>query len=343
MTAPFSSERSPLTAPGRQIVISTLHTSPSKGTQSHIAHIPVLKEEAISYLLTDRSGIYVDCTLGAGGHAEALLQTMSPPGILIGIDRDQRAIANFRQQERCWPCQVILFHTRYALLGDLLGPQNIRQVDGVLFDLGVASFQIDDPERGFSYRQDGPLDMRMDSSQKMTARVVINEYGEDDLARVIRDYGQERRWRRIARAIVRARGRHPVTTTQQLAGIIRAVVPEFQAIKSLSRCFQALRIEVNRELEELRAGLEAAVDVLKPGGRLVVICYQSLEDRVVKELFARLTGVCQCPKGLPQCVCGARKILQVLTGKAIRPTSQEAKRNSRARSARLRAAEKVLL
>jgi 16S rRNA (cytosine1402-N4)-methyltransferase len=312
------------------------------GTHSHIAHMPVMKEETVSYLLTDPSGIYLDCTLGAGGHAKALLQGMNPQGRLIGIDRDEFAIANFQRQVKRWPCEIHLFHSRYSLMADLLGSQSISQVDGVLFDLGIASFQIDNPERGFSYLHDGPLDMRMDSAQGITASMVVNEYGEGDLAIVIRDYGEERRWRRIARAIVQARARSPIETTTQLAEIITGVVPEPQAIKSLSRCFQALRIEVNQELAELRAGLAAAVDVLKLGGRLVVICYQSLEDRAVKEIFARLRGVCQCPKGLPQCVCDAQKVIKVLTPKIVRPTAREIESNSRARSARLRAAEKIV-
>lgn len=311
------------------------------GTHSHTDHIPVLKEEMVNYLLTDLSGIYVDCTLGAGGHAEALLQAISPQGKLIGIDCDQRAIANFRRRVAHWPSKVALFHSRYALLGDLLASQGISQVDGVLFDLGLASFQIDEPQRGFSYLHDGPLDMRLDSSQAITAKFVVNEYDQEKLARMIRDYGQERSWRRVARAIVRVREKNPIQTTLQLADIVRGVVPGPLAIKSLSRVFQAIRIEVNDELEELRAGLEAAVGLLKLRGRLVVICYQSLEDRMVKELFARLSGLCQCPQGLPKCVCGARKILKVLTRKAVRPTVQEIERNPRARSARLRAAEKI--
>jgi len=311
------------------------------GKHSPLAHTPIMKEETVSYLLTDLSGIYVDCTLGAGGHTEAILKALNPQGRLIGIDRDQRAITNFRRHFARYLSRVTLFHSRHALLGDLLKGEGIFHVHGVLFDLGLASFQIDEPGRGFSYLHDGPLDMRVDSSQHITAETVVNEYGEGDLARVIREYGEEPSWRRVARAIVRARLRGSIETTFQLAEIVRRNIPRAHVIKSLSRVFQAIRVEVNGELEELRQGLEVAVAFLKPGGRLVVICYQSLEDRAVKSLFWRLSGVCQCPKNLPQCVCSPRKDLQVLTRRAVRPTAQERERNPRARSARLRAAQKM--
>ncbi len=307
----------------------------------HLSHKPVLEAETVNYLITDRSGIYVDCTLGAGGHAAAILRTLNAKGWLVGIDRDERAIANFQRLSSQWPSRVSLFHSRFSLLGDLLPANDVYQVDGVLFDLGLASFQIDDPERGFSYLQDGPLDMRMDSSQLITARMVVNEYGEEDLAGVIRNHGQERHWRRMARAITRARERMPIETTAQLAEIVRGTVPYSQAIKSLSRVFQAIRIEVNQELDELHAALEASVELLKAGGRLVVLCYQSLEDRAVKEVFARFSGICRCPKELPQCVCGSRRMLHLLTKRAVQPTVEEIRDNPRARSARLRAAQKI--
>jgi 16S rRNA (cytosine1402-N4)-methyltransferase len=303
--------------------------------------MPVMVKETMGYLLTDLSGTYVDCTLGAGGHAAAILQSLNREGELIGIDRDERAIANFQRQLKRWPSRVILLHSRYALLGELLKNQDVVQVDGVLFDLGLASFQIDEPERGFSYLRDGPLDMRMDSNQKITAEFVVNAYDERTLGEVVRDYGEERHWRRVARAIVRARKHGPIESTLQLADIITGVIPKPQVIKSLSRCFQALRVHINRELDELRAGLDAAVSFLKPGSRLVVICYQSLEDRVVKELFAMHSGICQCPKDLPQCICGAQKVLQVLNRRAIRPSAKEIEDNPRARSARLRVAQKI--
>ncbi|MCK4272916.1 16S rRNA (cytosine(1402)-N(4))-methyltransferase RsmH [bacterium] len=315
--------------------------SPSPEKHSYLTHTAVMANEVVSYLLTDLSGIYVDCTLGAGGHAMAILRAMTAEGRFIGIDRDKRAIVHFQQCSERWSSRITLFHSPYALLGDLLRSRDVRQVDGVLFDLGVASFQIDEPERGFSYLQDGPLDMRMDTSQRTTARLIVNEYGERALASMIRDNGGESRWRKIARAIIRARERASIETTLQLADIIRRTVPGPQAIKSLARVFQAIRIQVNGELEEFPAGLKTAVEFLKPGGRLVILCYQSLEDRAVKELFARFSGVCQCPKDFPQCVCGARKVLKVLTRRAVRPTVQEVERNSRARGARLRAAQKI--
>jgi len=323
------------------VMTTSLCTSPSMESHSILAHMPVMVKETMGYLLTDLSGIYVDCTLGAGGHAAAILQSLNPEGELIGIDRDQLAIANFQRQLKRWPSRVILLHSRYALLGELLQSQDIGQVDGVLFDLGLASFQIDEPERGFSYLRDGPLDMRLDSNQKITAEFVINDYDERTLAALIRDYGEERHWRRVARAIVRARKDGPIESTLQLADIIAGIIPKPQVIKSLSRCFQALRVHINQELDELRAGLDAAVNYLKPGGRVVVICYQSLEDKVVKELFARYSGICQCPKDLPQCTCGVQKVLRVLNRRAIQPTAKEIEANPRARSARLRVAQKI--
>jgi len=314
--------------------------SPSEEKNTFLIHLPVMTEETLRYLLTDRSGIYVDCTLGAGGHAMAILQALSPGGRFIGIDRDKLSVDDFRRRSGRWSSKIILFHAAYSSLQDLLSSQNIRSVDGVVFDLGLASFQIDDPRRGFSYLQNGPLDMRVDTAQSKTARQVANEYDETSLGSVIRNYGQERRWRQIARAIVQARTSEAIDSTGQLAEIIKKIVPGPAVMKTLARTFQSIRVEVNRELEELQLGLPAAVAALKPGGRLVVICYQSLEDRLVKEVYSRLSGVCQCPRELPKCTCGAKKIIRVMNKRALRPRAQEIVNNPRARSARLRAVEK---
>jgi 16S rRNA (cytosine1402-N4)-methyltransferase len=309
--------------------------------QSNFFHLPVMAEEVVNYLLTNSSGIYVDATLGGGGHAERLLHSLDPHARLIGIDRDEMAINHVRKLSMNRDPRVSICHSPFSRLKDVLISMNIDRIGGILFDLGLASFQIDDPRRGFSYLQDGPLDMRMNIAEGATAGEIVNEYSEERLARVIREYGQERRWRRIAGTIVRERKRNSIERTSQLADIIRSVIPKQSAIKSLARVFQALRIEVNRELEELRRGLEAAVDLLETEGRLVVLCYQSLEDRVVKEIFQRRSGVCQCPKDLPHCICGARTELQILTKKALRPSAKELSQNPRARSARLRAARRL--
>jgi 16S rRNA (cytosine1402-N4)-methyltransferase len=309
--------------------------------QSDLIHQPVMYEEAVHYLFTDRSGVYVDATFGAGGHAGRLLQSLGQQGRLIGIDRDERAVENFPRLPMSRDQRVEMVHARFSRLEQVLTSRDINQISGILFDLGLASFQIDERRRGFSYLQDGPLDMRMDVSTQQTASQIVNRCSEDRLAEIIREYGQERRWRRIAGAIIRERQKEPITGTARLAGIIRSVVPPKQAVKSLARVFQAIRIVVNDELEELRRGLDTAVRFLTSGGRLVVICYQSLEDRIVKEAFQYYSGVCRCPKDLPQCVCGAHPVIEVLTRKAVRPSARERTGNPRARSARLRAARKL--
>ncbi len=309
--------------------------------QSDLIHCPVMAEETVKYLLTDLSGIYVDATFGAGGHAGRLLQTLGGRGQLIGVDRDKRAVDHFRRLPISRDPRVSVVHSPFSQLKEILFSKDISQVSGVLFDLGMASFQIDDARRGFSYLHDGPLDMRMDTSNGRTAGDIVNEYDQEKLGGLIREYGQERRWRRIAGVIVRERAKGPIESTARLADIIRSAIPRHLAVKSLARVFQALRIEINEELEELRQGLEAAVELLKTEGRLVVLCYQSLEDRIVKEVFGRFSGVCRCPKDLPQCVCGARPVIQILTRKAVRPSAREVAQNPRARSARLRAARKL--
>ena len=323
-------------------MMATSCTAPSfQQTQSDLIHHPVMAEESVHYLFTDSSGIYVDATFGAGGHSSRLLSSLSPQGRLIGIDRDQRAIDHFHRLPMSRDSRVTLVCAHFSRLDEILSSRDIDQVSGILFDLGLASFQIDDPGRGFSYLQDGPLDMRMDRSTVLTAEQIINRYSEDQLAELIRDYGQERRWRRIAGAIVRERQKQPIESTARLADIVRSAVPHNLAVKSLARVFQSLRIKINDELEELRRGLETAVRFLTAGGRLVVLCYQSLEDRIVKEAFQYFSGVCRCPKDLPRCVCGAYPVLEILTRKAVRPTARELADNPRARSARLRAARKL--
>jgi len=309
--------------------------------QSDLIHHPVMAEEAVSYLFTDPSGIYIDATFGAGGHAGRLLRSLGPQGRLIGIDRDEWAVDHFSRLPMSRDPRVTVVRSNFSRLEEILSSRDIDQISGILFDLGLASFQIDDPRRGFSYLQDGPLDMRMDTSTGLTAAQIINSCSEDRLAELIREYGQERRWRRIAGALAGERQKRPIESTIRLADIIRSVVPPNMVVKSLARVFQSLRIVVNDELEELRRGLDTAVRVLTDEGRLVVLCYQSLEDRIVKEAFQYFSGVCRCPRNLPRCVCGAHPIVEILTRRAVRPSAEELTDNPRARSARLRAARKL--
>jgi 16S rRNA (cytosine1402-N4)-methyltransferase len=323
-------------------MMATSCTAPSfQQTQSDLIHHPVMAEEAVQYLLTDPSGVYVDATFGAGGHAGRLLRSLGPQGRLIGIDRDERAVDYFHRQPISRDPRVTVVCAPFSRLEEILFSREIEQVSGIFFDLGLASFQIDDPRRGFSYLQDGPLDMRMDTSAGPTAEQIVNGYSEDQLAELIREYGQERRWRRIAGAIVRERQKEPITRTVRLADIVRSAVPRNLVVKSLARVFQSFRVLVNDELEELRRGLDTAVRFLAAEGRLVVLCYQSLEDRIVKEAFRFFSGVCRCPKDLPRCICGAYPVIEILTRKAVRPSAQELVDNPRARSARLRAARKL--
>jgi len=323
-------------------MLATSCTAPSfQQKQSDLLHHPVMAEETVRYLFTDPSGVYVDATFGAGGHADRLLRMLGPQGRLIGIDRDERAVDHFHRLPMSRDPRVTVVRSRFSRLEEILSSRDIDQVCGVLFDLGLASFQIDDPRRGFSYSQDGPLDMRMDTSTSLTAEQIINSYSEDRLAELIREYGQERRWRRIAAAIARERQKSPITDTARLADIVRSAGPSHLVVKSLARVFQSFRILVNDELEELRQGLDAAVRFLATEGRLVVLCYQSLEDRIVKQAFQYFAGVCRCPKDLPRCVCGAHAVIEIVTRKAVRPSARELADNSRARSARLRAARKL--
>jgi 16S rRNA (cytosine1402-N4)-methyltransferase len=299
--------------------------------------------EVTHYLSPHPGSIVVDCTLGGAGHAATIASAIAPDGLLIGIDQDEAALAaaaTLRLGQ-----QTTLLKGNFGELDDLLTQTRVPYVDGFLFDLGVSSPQLDFAERGFSYQVDAPLDMRMDpNAGGITAADVVESYQESDLARVIREYGEERWASRIAAFIVAARARRPVTTTSQLVDVIKAAVPagaRKDGPHPARRTFQALRIEVNHELDALARGLDAAVRWLVPGGRIVVVSYHSLEDRIVKRAFARLSQGCTCPPDLPVCVCGAEPVLRVLTRRAIVPSAEEVESNPRSRSAKLRAAEKL--
>ncbi len=309
-------------------------------TSFGIRHVPVLAHEAVGWLVWRNDGVYVDATLGEGGHAELVCQQLTGGGRLLGIDRDPAAHRVARNRLRAYQGRVHLFEAPFSKLGSLLDEAGLQAVSGVLFDLGVSSAQLDVPERGFSYQSSGPLDMRMGPDTRLTAGEIVNSWTGDELVRLFREFGEEPFARPIARAIVRARSHRAIRTTDELAEIIgrwgRA-----RREKTLARVFQALRIAVNRELEELESGLATALRYLEPGGRVVVIAYHSLEDRLVKEWVRREARDCICPPGIPVCRCGHRATMRPLTRRVVRPSSDETARNPRARSARMRVAERL--
>jgi len=311
-------------------------------------HTPVLLAEVTQQLSPHSGSIIVDCTLGGAGHAKRFQDLVAPDGLLVGIDQDDAALdaaAITLRLGQQMPENTILLKGNFSELDSLLAQANIPYVDGFLFDLGVSSPQLDVPERGFSYREDAPLDMRMDPGhQTLTAAEIIAAYSEADLARILRDFGEERWATRIAAFIVAARAHRPVETTAQLVDIIKSAIPAAARREGghpAKRTFQALRIEVNGELEVLKVALQAAVRWLAPKGRIAVISYHSLEDRIVKNTFSDLASGCVCPPGLPVCTCGHVPVVRILTRKAIVPTPEEIEMNPRARSAKLRVAEKL--
>lgn len=286
----------------------------------------------------------VDGTVGLGGHAEALLEATEDTCV-VGIDRDEAALACARQRLASFGDRVLLIHGDYRDIASHLDAAGVDCIDGLLLDIGMSSLQLDDPQRGFSFRSDGPLDMRMDRSCGRPASDWIAAAAEAEIADALREYGEERYARRIARAIVRARGREPIETTTDLRRIVHGAVPGkyfAQAIDPATRTFQAVRIAVNDELTSLRRGLEAGFRVLATGGILVVISFHSLEDRIVKGFLRERAASCVCPHDLPECVCDKRVEAEILTRKPIAPSAEEIAENPRARSAKLRAAKKVV-
>jgi len=312
-------------------------------------HTPVLLAEVTQQLSPQPGSIIVDCTLGGAGHAKRLLQLVVPGGTLVGIDQDDAALTaaeiTLRLGQQIPDESIVLLKGNFGDLDDLLSNAHVPYADGFLFDLGVSSPQLDFPERGFSYKEDAPLDMRMDPGhQTLTAAEVIATYSEADLARIIRDFGEEKWATRIASFVAESRERHAIATTLQLVDVIKRAVPAAarrEGPHPAKRTFQALRIEVNDELGVLARGLEASVRWLAPGGRVAVISYHSLEDRIVKQLFAEQSRGCTCPPDLPVCTCGSTPVLRVLTRRPILPTPEEIELNPRARSAKLRVAEKI--
>jgi 16S rRNA (cytosine1402-N4)-methyltransferase len=318
-------------------------------------HIPVMLEEVLKFLQPKAGGHYVDGTLGGGGHAEAILERSAPDGRVLGIDSDAQALARVERHlaAAVEDGRLVLVHGNFAELARIVDEAGfVSSVDGVLLDLGFSSYQIDDPERGFSFSVDGPLDMRLDQSQKLTAADLVNSLSEQELADIFWRYGEETRSRQIAWRIVKERARSPIMRTTQLARLAAAGVPYKPGlIHPATRVFQALRIAVNSELERLEAALPQIVDVLRAGktanmegdgGRMLIISFQSLEDRLVKRFMRREAMDCICPPGTPVCVCNHKATLRLLTPKPVTPTKQEILVNPRARSAKLRAAEIVV-
>jgi len=301
-------------------------------------HVPVLLEEVLHWLITTRDGIYFDGTVGAGGHSRAILERLSPEANLIGIDADPEILDVAEDRLREFPQHILLVQGNYSQIPAILLEKEFESFDGLLLDLGISSYQIDQAERGFSYQQEGPLNMQFSKSGEISAAAFINEVEENTLIQVIRTYGEEKNARNISRSILQ---RRPLQTTKDLREAVTAVTPERYWNKTLSRVFQAIRIHVNRELEILEGALNALIPLLNPGGRIVVIAYHSLEDRIVKQAFKEAESDCICPPELPRCQCDKEQTLRILTKNVVRPTDKEVTENPRARSARLRAAERV--
>ena len=307
------------------------------------SHVPVLFQETIDSLSVRPDGVYVDGTLGGGGHSEGICSLLGPDGILIGIDRDTDALEAAAERLKDVRCHTIFVHGNYTDIKDIIRREGISAIDGAVLDLGVSSFQLDEAERGFSYMHSAPLDMRMDRSASFSAYDVINGYSREDLTRIIREYGEEKWASRIASFIVQEREVRPVETTGQLVEIIKKAVPASarrQGPHPAKRTFQAVRIEVNDELGGLRTAVDQFIDVLAPGGMLCIITFHSLEDRIVKQRFQKGENPCVCPPGLP-CVCGKMPEIRRIPKKAVLPSAAEIAANPRARSAKLRVARKL--
>ncbi len=322
----------------------TLANTPNSEPRTpNVEHITVLLREAVDLLAPKAGGVYVDGTIGGGGHAEEILKRSAPDGILIGMDQDTEALERCRKRLSPHGSRVLLRRANFRDITAVLAEAGFSAIDGALIDLGVSWFQMKTPERGFSFMIDGPLDMRMDTSRPLTAGDLVNTLSREELARTIREYGEERRAGAIARAIEKARARGPITSTVQLASIVSSVFPPYapRRLHPATLTFQALRIAVNDEIGALREGLVHMLSVLKPGGRCVVISFHSLEDRFVKQTFVQEARGCVCPPKMPVCMCGQRPRFKIITRKPVVPGADEAGRNPAARSAKLRAAEKL--
>ncbi|UFJ41916.1 16S rRNA (cytosine(1402)-N(4))-methyltransferase RsmH [Brevibacillus humidisoli] len=307
-------------------------------------HITVLKQEAVDGLAVRPDGVYVDCTLGGAGHSSLIASRLGPDGRLIAIDQDDAALENARQRLSAYGENVTLVKSNFRQLREVVSEQGLQQVDGVLYDLGVSSPQLDEAERGFSYNADAELDMRMDREAPLSAYDIVNQWEEAEIARLIWEYGEEKFSRRIARQIEIHRKQAPIETTGQLVEIIKEAIPSparRTGPHPAKRTFQALRIAVNDELGAFKESLQQAIELLRPSGRISVITFHSLEDRICKQMFQEHAKGCICPPSFPQCACGHQPTLQIVTRKPITPSEAELSENPRARSAKLRVAEKL--
>lgn len=305
-------------------------------------HVPVLLEEVINGLDIKEDGIYVDCTLGGAGHSSEILKRLSKKGRLIGIDQDLNALKAAKERLSTYD-NVTYVHNNFYNIDEILQELDIDRVDGILMDLGVSSHQLDTAERGFSYMKDAPLDMRMNTEKEVSAYEVVNGYSEDELIRIFRDFGEERFAKRIASMIINQRSIKPLETTFELVEIIRKAIPiKFQnAGHPAKKTFQAIRIEVNKELDILDRAVEDSINRLNTGGRLAIITFHSLEDRIIKQKFKGLENPCTCPKEFPICVCGKKPQITIISKKPIEPSNSEKENNSRSKSAKLRVIEKI--
>ena len=307
-------------------------------------HRPVMLEQCVKGLDIRPDGIYVDGTLGGGGHSAAICRSLDERGALIGIDRDRDALNVSSERLKEYKCQKYFVQSNYSDIKQVLNELKIEKVDGALLDLGVSSFQLDNPQRGFSYMNDAPLDMRMSQDDDFTAYDIVNDYDRNELIRLIGKYGEERWASRIADFIVKVRLDKPIESTYELVDVIKQAIPASARRTGphpAKRTFQAIRIEVNDELSQLERAVEEFCDILAPGGRLCIITFHSLEDRIVKEIFSRRANPCTCPREFPICVCGKKADIKKITGKPFVPDAEETEENPRARSAKLRIAEKI--
>ena len=305
-------------------------------------HIPVLYYETLDNLVINPDGIYIDCTLGGGSHSEGILERLSDKGLLISIDQDTNAIEYSKKRLEKFDSKWKVFKGNFENIDTIAYMAGVDKVDGILMDIGVSSKQLDDPKRGFSYRYDVKLDMRMNTDQKISAYDIVNTYTEEQLSKIIFEYGEERHARKIAKLIVEERKSSPIEKTSDLIALIKRAYPERASKHPAKKTFQAIRIEVNRELEVLENAMSKAVELLKVDGRLAIITFHSLEDRIVKNKFKDLATACKCPKDIPICVCGSVKKFEIITKKPIIPVDDELKNNNRAHSSKLRILERIL-
>lgn len=305
-------------------------------------HIPVLYYETLNNLVINPNGIYIDCTLGGGSHSEGILEKLSNKGLLISIDQDSTAIEYSKKRLEKFGSKWKVFKGNFENIDTIAYMAGVDKVDGILMDIGVSSKQLDDPERGFSYRYDVKLDMRMNTEQKISAYDVVNTYTEEQLSKIIFEYGEERYAKKIAKLIVEQRKSSTIKKTSDLITLIKRAYPERASKHPAKKTFQAIRIEVNRELEVLENAVSKSAELLKVGGRLAIITFHSLEDRIVKNKFKDLATACKCPKDIPICVCDGVKKFEIITKKPIIPIDDELKNNNRAHSSKLRILERIL-